>query len=977
MKIRFIFLIFYLLMIRAAFGQGHFEQRGGGFYYPSWGHYFGKSEVLLSENATMRLLGARPIAPIGIDEQTAKINLFLGSDPSKWQVGLKSYARVKYEQLYKGVDLIFYVSDVHRRLKYDFIIAAGADPRQIVLSFDAVTVKVGEKLRVETSVGKFLHQEPYAYQVVNGRTIPVSCKYVFREGGIGFDLGTYDPTKTLIIDPEISFSTHLGGSDIDLSYDVIVDTEGATYVVGVTRSDNFPMRLALQSKHMGSGDAFVSKYDAKGRLVFSTYFGGEALDEGRRIRIDQQGNLIIVGETSSDRFPVVNSLRERRSGLSDLFIAKLSSDGKLLYSTYYGGSQADFARGLDVAPDGRIYVTGFTASADFPLNNPFQASIAGNVDAFLFALSTDGRSTVYSTYLGGRDIDEANSVSVDAQGQAAIVGFTRSNNFPVTASPTSSLDDCNGFLARFSATGTRAFAAYVGGSGCDELTAVKLASDGTTYVCGSTASLDIPITRVLASAGGQGDVLIQAYDTSGTLVYSTVLGGSSSDYPFALDSNPAVGIAIVGSTFSSDFPLINPFQSEKAGLEEGFFLATSVDNRRLEFSTFIGGADNDLIRAVAFHKDGAVSIGGLSSSGNFPVVNAEQPALGGNRDAVVMKFRIPDRAPTVNVLRPAENAALTIGLQANIAFEVDDGGKEVSSVAASFSVDDGATFTPIGVFSGSVRAVAWRVPEIFSEAGRVKIEVVDSAGNVGVGVSDRFRIVPVQVQGPAYKVRVEFDPPPAASFLPPQNVRVSVVILGDKPPLSPETPLLMTEVSAIAQQTGNWPTGYRIYRLAVPAGSNSLPTAQEIVKPENLLAFVPRGLTSWEEIAVPTATASGNYAYSLTSTFGSGQESPGSPPAGTNVPQIINPMFDKGTIFLDLAGSFISTSGAKLVVNHTEMYSLVPDSSGMKFTVSKKELSSPGKGMKIKKAIKKNTTSTLMVFNPNGTRSITKEFTRK
>lgn len=966
----------------------HFEQRATGFYSrgQGCGYYFETSAVTLLAKDNIRLTfpGAfQGVMPRGLEKTGARVHLFTDSDRQSFDV----YRRVEYSRLYDGIDLVFYGNE--RRLEYDFLVAPNVDPRKIAIRFDgAVDILADGTLRVKTSDGVLLQHKPYAYQTIDGKRQEVECSYERRaNGSVGFALGKYNPKLELIVDPELEYSTYLGGSGADGAFSVDVDSEGNTYITGRTTSVNFPTAKPFQAQKNSNFDVFVSKFDPEGNLLFSTYLGGESDDLSFGVRVDRERSVIVAGVTSSQRFPLVNPLQQGNRGRFDVFVAKLSNDGdRLLYSTYYGGSSDDRALGLDIDPAGNIYVSGDTDSRDFPTVNAFQSAFGGGSgasfdtlgDAFLFKLAAQGNSVIYSTYLGGSANDRARAVSVDNEGNAAICGHTFSSNLPVLNATSSSLGGVrDGFLGVFDPEGGLRYCTYIGGAGLESGEGVVYGQDGQVYVSGFTDSTDFPITHTVVAAGGGGDAYVQLYSSDGKRLYSTTIGGRGSDIPRDIALHTGGGLLVAVTTLSDDLPLYDPFQSTRKGDFDGYLLKLSRDGTRIEFASYFGGAGYDDLIHLAVSANGLVSVTGTTRSEDFPVVNAFQTAYGGREaqttdftgDAVVLRLAIPNRPPDVVVTSPVEGAQITAGLQTIISFTARDGGDPLSRIDVSLSTDDGQTFpVVIGSFSGESQSVVWNVPSnLVTENARLKVDAIDSLGAIGTGLSERFRIVPISTEKPLLKVRIEYAPPPQGQVLPPQNVRLAVSILGDKkePAAQPFN---------LPQQGSTDVVAYKVYRLPIPEGSDRLPTAEEIVQEANLVATLPGNITSFEELLQPTG--SGNFAYSLTSTFGSGQQSGGSNPVGTNVPVIRNPVFQKGTIFFDLAGSFIATTGARLVVNSTESYTIVVDVSGIKYTVSKKEASTPG-GLKIKKVIRKGRPVTLMVVNPDSTRSLTTDFTRQ
>jgi photosystem II stability/assembly factor-like uncharacterized protein len=384
----------------------------------------------------MRLDGSNSAAQArGENIMPGRVNYLIGNDPGKWRVGVPTYERVVFEAVYAGVDLAYYGS--RPGLEYDFIVAPWADPHPIRLSYpgaNSAYVTAEGDLIVVTPAREVRFARPQAYQLVAGSRAGVPADYDLEGAEVGFRLGRYDPSFPLIIDPVLSYSTFLGGTQADQGTGIAVDGAGNAYVTGFTYSLDFPLANPYQSSNPFS-IAFVSKLNASGTaLVYSTFLGGTDGSDAAGIAVDQSGNAYIVGNTSSTDFPVVNAAQPTNAGSPDVFVAKLSPDGSsLTYSTYLGGSGLDAAGGIAVDSHGSAYVTGRTQSRDFPAVSPIQAQTAGGVDCFITKIDPSGHTLVYSTYLGGSGTDEGTSVAVDAQGNAYVAGATASPDFPTAA----------------------------------------------------------------------------------------------------------------------------------------------------------------------------------------------------------------------------------------------------------------------------------------------------------------------------------------------------------------------------------------------------------------------------------------------------------------------------------------------------------------------------------------------------------------
>jgi Beta-propeller repeat/Viral BACON domain/Putative binding domain, N-terminal len=400
------------------------------------------AETVESKGAVLRmkLVGANPVAKvIGLDELPGKSNYFIGNDPKKWRVNVATYARVKYEHVYRGIDLVYYGN--HRQLEYDLIVAPGADPKRIcfaVAGVDDLRIDKMGDLVFSTVAGEVRQQKPRVYQLLNGSKKTIPGKYVRKgERVVGFELGAYDPSQPLVIDPILSYSTFLGGSNNDSGSCIAVDSAGNAYVAGNTGSFDFPTAKPLQT-FIPLSDAFITKLNAAGTaLVYSTYVGGNDSDPLNGIATDASGNVYVIGYTFSSNFPTKNPLQAALLGGQDAFVTKINAMGSaLVYSTYLGGSGGEWGLGIAVDDTGNAYLSGATFSTDFPTVNPIQSTSSGVIagDAFVAKLNPLGSALVYSTYLGGYGEEAAEKIAVDSSGSAYVTGYTRSPNFP-TANP--------------------------------------------------------------------------------------------------------------------------------------------------------------------------------------------------------------------------------------------------------------------------------------------------------------------------------------------------------------------------------------------------------------------------------------------------------------------------------------------------------------------------------------------------------------
>jgi uncharacterized protein (TIGR03437 family) len=567
----------------------------------------------------MRLVGASGAAATGEEQLPGKANYFIGSDPANWRTGVPTYSKVRYPNVYPGMDLVYYGNQ--RQLEYDFLVAPGADPKPIRLQFaGAKGLRFGADgdLVVTTSNGALAFHKPVVYQMIDGQRKTVEGSFAMLDKRtVGFRLGSYDRAKPLVIDPVLAYSTYLGGSGIntqpgfgDIALGLAVDGSGSAYIAGYTFSSDFPTtKGALQATNPACSNceaAFVAKLNPSGTaLVYSTYLAPSGgVSAANAITVDGSGSAYIVG-TANSGFPVTAGAFQAvdRAGTGfNAFVTKLSPSGDaLIYSTYLGGTETSYEGGDDaeavvVDNAGSAYVAGVSYSSDFPVTaGAFQtvnkASLASN--AFVSKLNPAGSALSYSTYLGGSgrilfsfgpqqyDGDGAAGLAVDSAGNAYVTGYAYSADFPVTKgafqttnpavvpySPggvAASYNQANAFVTKLNPTGTSlAYSTYLGGSGHlyhgDSASGLAVDDSGNAYITGQAWSTDFPTThgvfqKANHSQTGSNAFVAELNSAGNGLVYSTYLGGSGSDTAAGLALDGSGNAYIAGSTKSTDFPL--------------------------------------------------------------------------------------------------------------------------------------------------------------------------------------------------------------------------------------------------------------------------------------------------------------------------------------------------------------------------------------------------------------------------------------
>ena len=635
------------------------------------------SNAAVTERVTLSFVGAQPSEPAeDSDPLPGKVNYLIGSDPQQWHRDVPTFRSIRYKDLYKNTDLVFY--GTNSDLEFDLAANPGANPESIAFAFNSSAGKIVPKITatgdavISTIAGELHFHRPSVYQ--QGRTLSrrdesltkaaVTGKYVVNSNGVvRFLLGSYDRESALIIDPVLSYSTYLGGSGDEGIFGIRKNAKAEIFLAGETSSLDFPLENPIQPTQRGSYDAFVSKFDSSGtRLNYSTFLGGSAYDHAIGLALDQENNAYIAGLTQSVNFPLVHPLQPALKGVFNVFVAKLDPSGsRLLFSTYLGGSKNDFVADLALDTERNLYLTGDTTSPDFPVTtNALQRTCDGphafgpvecTGDAFVTKLNASGTKILYSTFLGGNATDGAYGIAVDDGGSAYVTGQTGSADFPVANAYQATYGGLfDAFVSKLSPDGsTLVFSTYLGGSSSDAGTAVTLDLAGDVYVTGTTQSLDFPLVDAFQTSnkGGQSDGFFAKFPSDGSqLLKSSYFGGSGWDYPFRLSVDVFGSVSIVGFTGSTDFPTTEAVQQQfGGGGTDAFVLKLLPRSFRPLYSTYLGGTGGEYGYAILSDLFGDVWVGGSTSSLNYPVIHPYQPAYaGGSYDAFLthLHLSLPD-----------------------------------------------------------------------------------------------------------------------------------------------------------------------------------------------------------------------------------------------------------------------------------------------------------------------------------------------
>ncbi|MFZ0199091.1 MAG: SBBP repeat-containing protein [Candidatus Sulfotelmatobacter sp.] len=672
----------------------------------------------------MQLVGGNSNALVAASDQLpGKSNYIRGQNPKNWHTNVSHYARVSYRNIYPGINLAYHGEQ--SKLEFDFIVAPESNPAPIDLAFNGaqhLAIDASGDLLVSSGAGDVVLHKPVAYQQEGTTRQPVDARFVLKaDKQVRFELGSYDRSRELVIDPTVTYATYLGGNTEDDAYAIAFDGTGAAYVTGQTDSSTFPKQGGLPGNTLGLNFAvFVTKLAANGQsLVYSTYVDGGGSDtgvsSGNAIAVDASGDAFVAGGTTSTIFPVTggafqNVLNGGPSGSNpplDGFVFKLNATGnQLTYCTYLGGSSDDVANGIALDGSGNVYVVGATTSSDFPTKNPIQTSLVSKSDAFVTELNPGLSALVYSTWLGGGSLDFASAVAVDPSSStpyAYVTGGTGSTAFPFTPGAfQTACNSCTGtlynaFVTVINNTGSGyIYSTYLGGGNNDEGFGIAVDSSGDAYVTGMTNSSNFPVTGSAyqsAFGGGSSDAFVTELNPTGTAqVYSTFLGGGANDVGTSIAVDQGGNAYVTGQTGSTDFPKASPTQSSLAGGNDAFVSEVNSAGSGLIFSTYLGGALNENTPA----NGGSGALGGIAVD-----AKGDSFYVTGNTASTDFPFT-PSAFQTTNkgVQPPKVNAFVANYSQPS--FTVSASALTPASVTPAGSATSTVTIAAVNSFSGSV-----------------------------------------------------------------------------------------------------------------------------------------------------------------------------------------------------------------------------------------------------------------------------------
>ena len=631
----------------------------------------------------MSVRGARPARAWESGKALPGVtSYFQGQDETRWRRNVRSFASATAKGVKPGVDLVWYGKE--KKLEYDLVVAPGVDASKVEIAWNgakSMTVDAAGNLVLDTVYGQVVQQRPYVYQMVNGREVKIEARYSLRPNeGAGFELARYDRTLPLVIDPAVVvYSTYLGTAP-NSGNSVVANAAGQVYLLGQSFSAAFPFASPFQTAHADSS-LFMAKFNAAGtELIYATYLGGAGSEIPYGLAVDAAGAAYIQGSSQSTDFPmktpVQGTLRSTNPLVGDTVVTKLSPEGNVLvFSTYLGSVDGSISRGIAVAPDGSTVVGAYqSGAATFtPAPVVLNASTGRGV---IFRFTPAGTALQSVTYLG--DVVPS-AVAADATGmyfggdnQGSRPTYTAINAPP--GLPQNRAED--GILGKLNPAGTALlYYTHFGGSAEDSVRSIAVDSTGALYAGGATKSSNLSLQSPFRSAlgGTQDGFALKLSPTGNSLVYATYIGGSADDYIQGVSVDPAGGLAIIGTTFSTDIVQQDSQQAASTGAkQEVFVIKLTPAGTGLAFSTFLGGTGEDYGGGISATAGGHIYVTGITDGVGFQTKNAFQSATPGGFIAFLTKYtaNITPGGQVPSVISATPTA--TSGTQQTFTFTVAD-----------------------------------------------------------------------------------------------------------------------------------------------------------------------------------------------------------------------------------------------------------------------------------------------------------------
>ncbi len=657
-----------------------------------------------------------------IEEQdvlTERNNFFLGNDPSKWASNIHPAKTLHYKQIYPGINLKVYSTANH--FKYDWILSPNANPQDIQLQYTGqndICVKDGH-LFLTTSIAEAVELSPYAYQIINGKTVTVSCKYTLHKNQVGFTFPNgYNSNYELVIDPVLVASSYSGSTATVYGHSATYGQNDEIFGSGRVFGAGYPVTTgAYDVSFSGSTDASISKLSADGTtLIYASYIGGTSEDLTCNLITNNNNEIILLVKTASTNYPIsVGAIDNSLGGASDFGITILSADGStLIGSTYLGGvgDEGQLSSGwsgitygllgeLMIDEDDNVYLSAFTTSNNFPVTpGAFQTIHGGGWDGVVVKMNPNLSSLIWSTYLGGSENDAALGIRIAEDGSVFVCGGTASINFPVTAGSyqTTSLiagtSSPDAFVTHLSANGSVNLATtFVNTNQSDIAFFIDFDREDNVCLYGLTDGNFTVTPGVYSNAGGK-MFLMSLNPELNTLLYSTRVGvASMSINPTAFLVDNCNRIYAGGFTGNTGMPTTPDAYSQVNGSGDFYFIVLEAEATGLLYGTYFGsptGSEHVDGGTCRYNNRGVVYQAVCTAASDFPTTPTayQTTKLSPSWDLIVFKFDFEQ----AGVLAEATASPSAVGC---IPYTVTFSNFSVDALSYFWDFDDGVTTTEV------------------------------------------------------------------------------------------------------------------------------------------------------------------------------------------------------------------------------------------------------------------------------------------
>lgn len=595
----------------------------------------------------MQLIGANP-NPMIIAEGKSQdyVNYYNHN-----VLGVHSFSKLIYKDVYANIDWVIYTTD--KGLKYDFVVHPGANVNQIKIQFkhqESLQLNQDGSLTLSSSMGYITEQAPISFQ----EDQEIATAFKLHGDQLTFELADYNPTKKLIVDPSLIWATYYGGNDQDLGYTCTVDDNGNVYLAGRTRSTNAIASGGHQNTYGGGTiDAYLVKFNSSGVRQWATYYGGNANEIGRDCATDANGNVYLAGITGSTNNIASGGHQNVHGGGVDAFLVKFNSNGVRQWATYYGGSADDHAYACAVDNNGNVVLGGDTESTANIFLGGHQSSYEGASDAFLVKFNSNGVRQ-WATYYGGSGSESTFGCAVDNNNNIFLTGITRSTNHIASSGHQNThgggLNDV--FLVKFNSNGVRQWGTYYGGTNAEYGYGCSADDNDNVFLAGFTRSFNNIASggHQNTHAGGTDDAFLVKFNSNGVRQWGTYYGGSAEDYGVTCAVDNLGNVLLAGETYSSSNIAINGYQNTYGGSSDAFFVKFDPNGVR-QWGSYFGGSNRDYSWDCAVDAANNIYLmGDTESLSNIALAGHQNSYGGGTRDSYLAKFQDATTILAVDVL---------------------------------------------------------------------------------------------------------------------------------------------------------------------------------------------------------------------------------------------------------------------------------------------------------------------------------------